>query len=102
VTYAEVCAIEAYGHPVLRMRMRGRWVSELLRQQWRGRATRLYASGLPRRIDPNRMYTVAANELIATGDRFSVLRDHGVGKRPVGTDVQALVSYLERRPNALG
>ena len=41
-------------------------------------------------------------ELIATGDRFSVLRDHGVGKRPVGTDVQALVSYLERRPNALG
>ena len=26
VTYAEVCAIEAYGHPVLRMRMRGRWL----------------------------------------------------------------------------
>jgi 5'-nucleotidase len=102
VTYAEVCAIEAYGHPVMRMRMRGRWLKQLLREQWRGPNTRLYSSGLPRRIDPERVYTVAANELIATGDRFSALRDHGIGKRPVGTDVQALVSYLEHRPGALG
>ncbi len=101
VTYAEVCAIEAYGHPVLRMRLRGRYVEALLRQQWQGRATRLYTSGLPRRVDPDRLYTVAANELIATGGRFSVLRDHGLGKRPVGTDVQALVSYLESHPRAL-
>jgi 5'-nucleotidase len=97
VTYAEVCAIEAYGHPVIRMRLQGRYVADLLRQQWRGRATRLYTSGVRgRRIDPDRFYTVAANELIATGARFSVLRDHGLGKRPVGTDVQALVAYLER------
>jgi 5'-nucleotidase len=102
VTYAELCAIEAYGHPVIKMRLRGRYVAALLRQQWEGRPTRLYASGLRgRRLDPDRLYTVAANELIATGARFSVLRDHGLGKHPVGTDVQALVSYLERYPGAL-
>ena len=117
VTYAELCAIEAYGHPVMRMRLRGRYVRQLLEQQWDGRATALYTSGLSYRrdgrrvtevtdgsgrpLDADRLYTVAANELIATGARFSVLRDHGVGKRPVGTDVQALVSYLERHPSAL-
>jgi 5'-nucleotidase len=119
VTYGEVCAIEAYGHPIMRMQLRGRYLRDLLEQQWdQGRATPLYASGLRYRrrgrdvtsltdaggqpIDPDRLYTVAANELIATGDRFSVLRDHGLHKLPVGTDVQALVSYLERRPHALG
>jgi 5'-nucleotidase len=118
VTYADVCAIEAYGHPVMRMRLRGRYLAALLRQQWDGRLTRLYTSGLRyghdgarisdltddrgRRIEPNRTYTVAANELIATGSRFSVLRDHGLGKQRVGTDVQALVAYLERQPRAFG
>jgi 5'-nucleotidase len=118
VTYAEVCAIEAYGHPIMRLRLRGRYLRALLEQQWnRGETTTLYTSGLHYRhdgpqvtdvsdgaghpIDPNRLYTVAANELIATGSQFSVLRDHGLGKQPVGTDVQALASYLERHPAAL-
>jgi 5'-nucleotidase len=117
VTYAELCAIEAYGHPVMRMRLRGRYLPAVLEQQWSGRTTLLYTSGLHYRhdgahvtevsdgsgrpIDPDRVYTVAANELIATGARFSVLRDHGLGKRPVGTDVQALVAYLERHSRAL-
>lgn len=52
-------------------------------------------------LDPGRLYAVAANELIATGGRFSVLRDRGLGKRRVGTDIEALASYLERRPDAL-
>jgi len=118
VTYAEVCAIEAYGHPVMRMRLRGRYLPTLLEQQWsNGRSTRLYTSGLRyrrdgpravdltdargRRFDPDRFYTIGANELIATGPRFSVLRDHGLRKLRVGTDVQALVSYLEQHPRAL-
>jgi 5'-nucleotidase len=118
VTYAEVCAIEAYGHPVMTMRLRGRYILPLLEEQWeRGTTTTLYASGLRyghvgrrvtwvsdangRQLDPNRLYTVAANELIATGSRFSVLRDHGLRKRPVGTDVQALVAYLEHHPRVL-
>jgi 5'-nucleotidase len=118
VTYAEICAIEAYDHPVVRMRLRGKYVRQVLEQQWDGRTTALYTSGLRyrregrrvtaltdargRALDADRLYTVAANELIATGARFSVLRDHGLGKRPVGTDVQALVTYLEHHPAALG
>jgi hypothetical protein len=101
------------------MRLRGRYIRALLEQQWAaGRPpTRLFTSGLRyqhegrrvtdvtdesgRPLDPNRLYSVAAGELIATGARFSVLRNHGLRKQPVGTDVQALVSYLERHPKAL-
>jgi 5'-nucleotidase len=118
VTYGEVCSVEAYGHPVMRMRLRGADVRAVLEQQWRaGSTTRLYTSGLRYRheghhvldvsdargrpLDPDRLYTVAANELIATGARFSVMRDHGQDKQAVGTDTQALTSYLERRPGAL-
>jgi 5'-nucleotidase len=118
VTYAALCAVEAYGHPVMRMELRGEDVRAVLEQQWEHTSTtRLYTSGLRyehrgsrvtrvtldggRALDPRRLYTVAANELIATGARFSVLRDRGRRKRAVGTDVEALVSYLERRPSAL-
>jgi 5'-nucleotidase len=118
VTYGEVCSVEAYGHPVMRMRMRGADVRVVLEQQWRrGSTTRLYTSGLRYRhqgrrvtdvtdergrpLQPDRLYTVAANELIATGARFSAMRDRGQDKQTVGTDAQALTSYLERRPGAL-
>jgi 5'-nucleotidase len=118
VTYGELCSFEAYGHPVMRMRLRGRDIRALLEQQWsHGSTTRLYTSGLRYRragvrvtsvtdasgrpLDPARVYSVAANELIATGRRFTVLRDRGAGKRTVGTDVEALSSYLERHPAVL-
>jgi 2',3'-cyclic-nucleotide 2'-phosphodiesterase (5'-nucleotidase family) len=61
---------------------------------------RVHAGDRP--LDPDRLYTVAANELIATGDRFSVMQDHGQDKQTVGTDAQALSTYLQRRPGALG
>jgi 5'-nucleotidase len=119
VTYAEVCTVEAYGHRVMRMTLRGADVAALLEQQWAGAGTtRLYTSGLRYRhqgprvtevslpdgrpLDPERRYTVAANELIATGSRFSVLRRRGRDKEPVGTDVEALASYLERHPRGFG
>jgi 5'-nucleotidase len=118
VTYSEVCSIEAYGHPVMRMKLRGRDVRRLLQQQWSNAGTtRLYTSGLRyehqgtrvtaitdaegRPLDPDRSYAVAANELIATGLRFSVLSERARDKRTVGTDAQALASYLERRPAAI-
>jgi 5'-nucleotidase len=118
VTYGELCSINAYGHPIMRMRLRGRYVRAVLDEQWsRGGTTRLYTSGLRYRtagrrvadvtdergrpLDPDRFYVVAANELIATGSRFSVLRDRGRAKRRVGTDVQALSSYLHRDPGAI-
>jgi 5'-nucleotidase len=118
ITYGEVCAVEAYEHRVMRMKLRGADIRALLEQQWRGPGTtRLYTSGVRylqaggrvtevaladgRALDPRRLYTVAANELIATGSRFSVLRRRGRGARPVGTDAEALVSYLSRRPDAV-
>jgi 5'-nucleotidase len=119
VTYGEVCSIEAYGHPVMRLRLRGADVAAVLEQQWRpGGTTRLYTSGLRYRhegrrvfdvtdehgrpLDPERLYTVAANELIATGARFSVMRDRGQDKQTMGTDAQALSTYLQHRPDAAG
>ena len=119
VTYGALCSIAAYGHPVMRLKLRGSDFPALLEEQWRsgGRPTMLYTSGIRydrdgskvehvtdsagRPLDPDRIYTVAANELIATGNRFTVLRDRGRDKTPVGTDTQALVSYLERHPRAL-
>jgi 5'-nucleotidase len=119
VTYAEVCTVEAYGHRVMRMTLAGADLPALLEQQWAGSGnTRLYVSGLRfrhdgqhvtdvslpdgRPLEPDRRYTVAANELIATGSRFSVLRRRGRGKEAVGIDVEALVSYLERHPRGFG
>jgi 5'-nucleotidase len=119
VTYGALCAIEAYGHPVMRMKLRGADFPELLEEQWTpGQApTLLYTSGIHydrdgdgvknvtgpdgRPLDPDRLYTVGANELIATGDRFPVLRDRARDKVTVGTDVDALVSYLQHHPRAL-
>jgi 5'-nucleotidase len=118
VTYGELCSINAYGHPIMRLRLYGRDVAAVLQQQWsHSGTTRLYTSGIRYRhdggrvtdvtgarglpLDPGRLYTVAANELIATGSRFSVLRDRGKDKRRVGTDVQALAGYLHREPGAL-
>ena len=39
-----------------------------------------------RPLEPERAYTLAANELLATGGRFPTLRDDAGGRRRVGTD----------------
>jgi 5'-nucleotidase len=113
VTYRDLFDIQRYEHPVLRMRLRGADVRAVLDQQFeRGDPVRLHASGLSykkngdavdgvvlddgRPLDPSATYTVAANELIATSDRFTALRDRGRGKAPVGTDLEALTRYVER------
>ena len=95
VTFGALCAIAAYGQPVMRLKLKGSDLPALLEEQWRDEEvpTMLYLSGLRYErdgdratdltddagnpIDPGRTYTVAANELIATGDRFAVLRDRG-------------------------
>ncbi len=55
----------------------------------------LHWNGLPRVLDPRRTYTLAANELLVEGsDDFPVLR-RGRHVRPMGTDLEALVRYVE-------
>jgi hypothetical protein len=38
------------------------------------------------------------SELLATGERFATFRGQNGALRPVGTEVEALVAEVERRP----
>ena len=76
ITYGEVAEALAYDHPVVRVELTGRELRAFADE-------RGFYSG-PAELDPNRTYTVAASEM---------LLPHG---RPVGTEVEAVASYLER------
>ena len=76
ITYAEVAEVLAFDHPVVRVRMSGRQLRDLMEDG-------AYVAG-PEQLDPNAEYSVAASELIA-----------GAG-RPVGTEPQALAWFLAR------
>jgi hypothetical protein len=54
-------------------------------------------SGLRRRgpLDDRRSYVVVTNGLLAGGNQFPALRA-ATGRRRIGTDLQALVSWLSR------
>ena len=91
LTYAELFAVHAYEHPVLRLRMRGQDVLEVMQQR---DGVKLHASGLDA-IDPGGTYTVAANALLATSERFGVF-DRALARETVGTDLEALVAWLSR------
>jgi 5'-nucleotidase len=92
VSYAELFEVQAYEHPLIRMRMRGSDVLSVLQQQG---SVGLFTSGLGE-IDPGAVYTVAANGIIAGGERFTAMRDRAWDKRVVGTDLEALVAWFER------
>lgn len=112
ITFADLFQCQAYGHRVLRLSLSGREVRELIEEQyspapevplhvsglgWRRTGGRVYDLTLRggRRIRPAGSYTVAANELIATGGRFKALYQGGHDPRPTGTDLDALASYVQ-------
>jgi 5'-nucleotidase len=76
ITFGEVAEALAYDHPVVRVKMTGRELRQFARSAG-------FFSG-PTDLDPDRTYTVAASEMMLP---------HG---RPVGTEVEALSSYLDR------
>ncbi len=76
ITYGELAEALAYDHPVMRVRLTGRELEALA-------AGAGFYSG-PDQLDPERVYTVAASEMMLP---------HG---RPVGTEVEAAAWYLER------
>ena len=91
VTYAELFAVHAYEHPLMRMEMRG---SDVL-AVWQARgAVDLYESGLDT-VRPDGTYTVAANAVLTVGRRFGAF-GRGWGAERVGTDLEALVAWLGR------
>jgi 5'-nucleotidase len=91
VTYAEAFMVHAYEHPIVRMTMRGRDVLAV----WRARGpVDLYESGLDA-VRPDGTYTVAANAVLTTGHRFGAFR-RATDEERVGTDLEALVTWLEQ------
>ena len=86
VTYAEAFEVHAYEHPVWRLRMRGADLMAAIAGQ-----PKLLASG-PRGLNPEAVYTVAANGIVAERPPF----DSAVERELVGTDLEALVAWLGR------
>jgi 2',3'-cyclic-nucleotide 2'-phosphodiesterase (5'-nucleotidase family) len=86
VTYAEAFEVHAYEHPVWRLRMRGADLTAAMAEQ-----PKLLVSG-PRDLDPDTVYTVAANGIVAERPAFA----GAVEPELVGTDLEALVAWLGR------
>jgi 5'-nucleotidase len=76
ITYGEVAEALAYDHPVMRVELTGRDLEALTARSG-------FFSG-PEQLVPDRLYTVAATEMMLP---------HG---RPVGTEVEAVSWYLQR------
>jgi 5'-nucleotidase len=87
VTYAEAFEVHAYEHPIWRLRMRGADLAAVMAAQ-----PKLLVSG-PRELDPHTVYTVAANGIVAERPAFA----GAVERELVGTDLEALVAWLERQ-----
>ncbi len=92
ISYGEVFEAQAYDHPILKLRMSGADVLALARHP------AIYSAGVSgTTIDPSRRYTLAVNELFATRSGLPSLEAAARAGRPVGTEVEALAGYLERR-----
>jgi 2',3'-cyclic-nucleotide 2'-phosphodiesterase (5'-nucleotidase family) len=87
ITYADAFEVQAYEHPVVRMRLGG---AELIEAQ--RRRPNLLMSG-PATLRPDAVYTVAVNGIVADSPPF----DHGADSEEVGTDLEALVAWFERQ-----
>ena len=98
LTYAELFEVHPYDFDLLRKRMTGRELIDLLAGKSTASANpTLYVSGPRGALDPDTTYTVVANELIAIGDGFPALRDGGREDGVAGTEVEALAGHVEHR-----
>jgi 5'-nucleotidase len=112
VTYADLFQTQAYDHPLLRMKLRGRDVLGVLHSGEGGAIpTALCTAGLSggstaggsgplvlaggRQLEPDKVYTVAANELLVGTGPFPALRRAARNARQVGDQVEALARYVE-------
>jgi 5'-nucleotidase len=86
ITYSDAFEVQAYEHPLWRMHMPG---SDLIAV--RAEHPGLLVSG-PTAIDPGAVYTVATNGILVGRPPF----DRGTDREQVGTDLEALVAWLER------
>ncbi len=95
--YQELFAVHAYDFPLVRVELRGRILLELLAdERFGGPDPTLYASGPLDEIEPGGVYSVVANELLASGDTLPALRDAQRVGGPVGSEAEALARYVEQ------
>jgi 5'-nucleotidase len=95
--YEELFAVHPYDFPLVRSRLSGRVLRELLAELRVGESDPgAYVAG-PARIDPDASYTVVTNEWMATGRAFPALRVADRVGKPVGSETEALVNYVERQ-----
>lgn len=95
--YQELFAVHPYDFPLLRMELRGRALLDLLAdKRLVGPDPTLYVAGAGDGIEPDGVYSVVANELIASGNGFPSLRDAPRVGRPVGSEAEALARYVEQ------
>jgi 5'-nucleotidase len=87
ITYAEAFEVQAYEHPVWRMRLSGAQLLEVIRSR-----PKLLVSA-PAQLRPDVTYTVAANGIVMKDEPFASALD----REQVGTDLEALVAYLTSR-----
>jgi 5'-nucleotidase len=94
--YEELFAVHPYDFPLVRSKLSGRALSALL-AELRTDAPNpgAYVAG-PARIDPDETYTVSTNEWMATGEAFPALRAADRVGKPIGSETEALVGYVER------
>lgn len=98
LTFAELFEVHPYDFDLLRKRVSGRELLDLLAGQRTATPDpTLYVSGPVDALDPDASYTVVANELIARGDGFPALRDGGREDGVAGTEVEALARLVEQR-----
>ncbi len=94
--YEELFAVHPYDFPLVRSKLSGRALTELLAELRIDEPDPgAYFAG-PSRIDPDATYTVAANEWMATGAAFPLLRAADRAGAPIGSETAALVAYVER------
>jgi len=120
VTYSDVFEVAPYEHPIVRIRVTGADLRDLLeRQAARPEAPELHASGLRydaghagsganrragvslsdgRPLDPRRTYSLAVSEQLLSGKRFSLPHELHGAPEVVGTELDALVAWFEHAP----
>jgi 5'-nucleotidase len=87
ITYSDAFEVQAYEHPVWRTHMLGADLIKVEAEQ-----PGLLVSG-PSELRPDVVYTVAANGIVAGRPPF----DAGTDREKVGTDLQALVAWLQKQ-----
>jgi 5'-nucleotidase len=94
--HEQLFAVHPYDFPLVRLRLRGQALIDLLASlRTDGPELDAYIAR-PARLDPRATYAVSANEWMATGNGFPVLRDAHTLGAPVASEAEALVRYVQR------